>query len=120
MKQNINCKTDKYLPNLSSKRKETDLQEPTCQNGCKKHKNYPTRTKHFTFPIFMNPDCVKNENLTNMKEAQMINAHKNAVNKLHLSNQKKLNNTRSMQSGNKEILSRAPKNTRNRSIINRA
>jgi hypothetical protein len=45
---------------------------------------------------------------------------KNAVNKLHLSNQKKLNSTRSMQSGNKEILSRAPKNTRNRSIINRA
>lgn len=63
MKQNINCKTDKYLPNLCSKRKETDLQDPTCQNGCKKHKNYPTRTKHFTFPIFMNPECVKNENL---------------------------------------------------------
>lgn len=50
----------------------------------------------------------------------MINAQKNAVNKLHLSNQKKINNTRSMQSRNKEILSRTSKNTRNRSVINRA
>lgn len=39
----------------------------------------------------------------------MINAQKNAVNKLHLSNQKKINNTRSMQSRNKEILSRTSK-----------
>ena len=37
----------------------------------------------------MNPECVKNENLTNLKEAQIINAQENAVNKLHLSNQKK-------------------------------